>query len=47
VWDRFHFNLYAQQFLATQNWWGGATTNVPGLEADHVQIVNFVVRAIG
>ncbi|MCX8225403.1 MAG: alpha/beta fold hydrolase [Sulfitobacter sp.] len=44
AWDRFPFNVYAQQFLATQNWWDDATTNVPGLEPKHENIVNFAAR---
>ena len=44
VWKRFSFNVYAQQFLAAQNWWDLATTDVPGLEVKHVQIVNFAAR---
>ncbi len=44
AWDRFPFNVYAQQFLALQNWWDLATTNVPGLEAKNAQIVNFAAR---
>ena len=44
AWDRFPCNVYAEQFLATQNWWDGATTNMPGLEPKHAQIVNFAAR---
>jgi polyhydroxyalkanoate synthase len=44
AWDRFPFMVYAQGFLATQNWWGTATTNINGVDPKHAQMVNFAAR---
>jgi len=44
AWDHLPFNVYAQGFLAAQNWWDNATTNIPGVDPKHAQIVNFAAR---
>ncbi|MGJ5621112.1 PHA/PHB synthase family protein [Sulfitobacter sp. MF3-043] len=44
TWSAFPFNLYAQSFLATQNWWDTATTNLSGVDPKHAQIVSFAAR---
>jgi len=44
TWAAFPFNVYAQSFLATQDWWDTATTDLSGVDPKHTQIVNFAAR---
>ncbi len=44
AWDRFPYNVYAQVFLATQDWWNTATTRISGVDPKHEQVVNFAAR---
>lgn len=44
AWSTFPFNVYAQSFLAAQEWWDAATTDLPGVDPKHAQIVNFAAR---
>ncbi|WP_299732645.1 alpha/beta fold hydrolase [uncultured Tateyamaria sp.] len=44
AWDAFPYSHLAQGFLATQNWWDAATTDVHGVDPKHASIVNFAAR---
>ena len=44
AWDHFPFNVCAQGFLATQNWWDAATTHINGVDPKNAQMVNFGTR---
>ncbi|MFK7837434.1 MAG: PHA/PHB synthase family protein [Sulfitobacter sp.] len=44
AWSKYPYNVLAQGFLATQDWWNAATTEVPGVDPKHTQIVNFAAR---
>jgi polyhydroxyalkanoate synthase len=44
AWDAFPYNVLSQGFLAAQNWWDIATTNVHGVEPKHANIINFAAR---
>ena len=44
AWDALPYNVLSQGFLAAQNWWDIATTNVHGVEPKHANIINFVAR---
>ena len=44
AWQAWPFDLMAQSFLATEAWWRGATTDVPGVGRHHTDIVSFAVR---
>jgi len=43
-WSAFPYNYFVQGFLMTQNWWDNATSNLPGVDPKHAQIVNFAAR---
>ncbi|WP_299692158.1 alpha/beta fold hydrolase [uncultured Tateyamaria sp.] len=44
AWDQFPYNVVSQGFLAAQNWWDAATTDVHGVDPKHAKIVNFATR---
>ena len=44
AWQTWPYNLMAQGFLLTQQWWHVATTGVPGMSPHHEQMVNFGAR---
>lgn len=44
AWHRFPFNVWAQAFLATQDWWDAATTGPRGVTAQHQRQVRFMAR---
>ncbi|WP_205756088.1 alpha/beta fold hydrolase [Labrenzia sp. 011] len=44
AWEKFPFNLYAQSFLMTEQWWHEATTGVSGVTAQHERLVEFYAR---
>lgn len=44
TWDAFPYNLFAQGFLKTQDWWNKATSDIRGVDPKHAQIVNFAAR---
>jgi polyhydroxyalkanoate synthase len=45
-WRLFPFNLYAQSFLLTQQWWHNATSEIRGVSKHHEDIVEFVARQL-
>lgn len=44
AWDAFPYNILSQNFMAAQDWWDAATTNVHGLDPKHAKIINFAAR---
>ncbi|WP_298975380.1 alpha/beta fold hydrolase [uncultured Roseobacter sp.] len=44
AWATYPYNLFAQASMAAQNWCDAATTNMPGVDPKHAQIVNFAMR---
>ncbi|MBW4706285.1 alpha/beta fold hydrolase [Roseobacter sp. YSTF-M11] len=44
AWSTFPYNLFVQNFLATQAWWNAATTGLPGVDPKHENIVSFATR---
>lgn len=44
AWTAFPYNVLAQNFLATQNWWDTATSGLSGVDPKHAKIVNFAAR---
>ncbi len=43
-WKQFPFNLWAQNFLMTEDWWRHATEGVAGVSPHHESIVSFAAR---
>ncbi len=43
-WSRWPFNVFAQSFLAAQQWWEQATTSVRGMNRQHRRLVPFLTR---
>jgi len=46
AWKQAPFNLLAQGFLLTQQWWHAATTGVAGVSRHHQDVVQFTTRQI-
>jgi polyhydroxyalkanoate synthase len=44
AWAKPPFSLWQQTFLATQDWWDHATTDIPGLRHQDAQRVRFMMR---
>lgn len=44
AWDVFPYNALSQSFIAVQDWWDAATTNLHGVDPKHANIVNFAAR---
>lgn len=43
-WQHWPFNVYASSFVALDQWWHAATTNVPGVDRHHTHLVSFGAR---
>ncbi|KAA8610483.1 poly-beta-hydroxybutyrate polymerase [Salipiger aestuarii] len=43
-WRRYPYNMFAQWFLLTEDWWNAATTDLPGVAARHAHMTNFAAR---
>jgi polyhydroxyalkanoate synthase len=46
AWRQPPFNLLQQGFLVLEDWWRHATTNIPGVDARHREIVAFTTRQL-
>ena len=46
AWQAYPFNLLAEAFLLSEQWWQQATSGVPGLSRHHEQMVSFVARQL-
>ncbi|MHA6323646.1 PHA/PHB synthase family protein [Roseivivax sp. CAU 1753] len=44
AWSAFPYNVLAQAFLARQDWWNTATSNLPGVDPKHAHVANFAAR---
>lgn len=44
AWQTYPYNILSHSFLAAQNWWNAATTDVHGVDPKHARIVNFTTR---
>ncbi|MFL4471127.1 PHA/PHB synthase family protein [Tateyamaria armeniaca] len=44
AWAAYPYNVMAQSFLAMQDWWQAATTDLPGVDPKHARTVNFAAR---
>ncbi|MBD3665419.1 PHA/PHB synthase family protein [Sulfitobacter aestuariivivens] len=44
AWEAYPYNIMSHSFLAAQNWWDAATTDMHGVDPKHAKIVNFVTR---
>ncbi|MBA3661755.1 MAG: alpha/beta fold hydrolase [Gammaproteobacteria bacterium] len=44
LWQHFPYSFLYESFLAMQNWWQEATTDVRGLSKHHQDVVNFSLR---
>ncbi|SEW26492.1 polyhydroxyalkanoate synthase [Cognatiyoonia koreensis] len=45
-WQKFPFNIMAQNFLSAHRWWDAATCKIPGVDPKHASIVNFAGRQL-
>lgn len=45
-WQAFPYTFYYESFLAMQQWWHTAATNVGGLNQHHADVVDFTLRQI-
>ena len=43
-WGHWPFSLYADGFLAAQQWWDEATTQIRGATRHHLALLNFIAR---
>lgn len=44
AWQKWPFNVYAQTFLLTQDWWKKATENIHGVSQHHTDVLSFMTR---
>jgi poly[(R)-3-hydroxyalkanoate] polymerase subunit PhaC len=44
AWRAYPYNVFAQNFLAMQDWWQTATSNLKGVDPKHARTVNFAAR---
>lgn len=44
AWRKWPYNLLAQGFLAQENWWSAAMTDIPGETGAHERVADFVTR---
>ena len=43
-WHQWPYNIWHQSYLLADQWWGKATTDVPGVSRHNSQVVNFAAR---